>query len=526
MSWKHVFGITAALGLVFCWAVDAQAALQAEKTSKAEKKPSAPAEKPARKEAAEPRKPAPPSQPIPPPVIVRKDARLTIPVVPNPGAPPLAECVATVGPLVPVTAVAFSPDGKLLAAAGYQEVVLWDLAEAKLLKRVGAGQLSGSVHALAFSKDGRSLAAGDGAPCHSGSVKIFDVQTGQQTAAFQDPKDVVYALALSPDGKLLAAGGADGLAYVWSLADQQLVTAIQEHGDWVDAVGFSPDGKLLATASSDRSVRVWEVGTWKSLNKFQQPDAVQAAAFSPDGQLLAWAVAGAQERMVRWRQPVEEPEEKDKAAAAKKPPRTIPQIRTLDTAGGMPLDLIWGSVRQGSQQQARLYVACADKTVKVFNSSGGLMASLTGHGDWVYCIAASADGSKFASGSADGTVKLWTGADNRPLATLVQLACGKEDWLILTAQGFFATSTPDSLKWEPKATGSQPPPSAEDFVAKYQNPEAVRNLLAGKPAIPPPAPPKPSAARKPSPAPKPSAPGKASVPQEKPKPSPELKKPK
>jgi len=110
---------------------------------------------------------------------------LTIPLA-GPGAQ-VAECVVAAGPAVPVAALAFSPDGKMLATGGYREVLLWDLENAALLKRIGADQIGGSVAALAFLKD-RSLAVGEGTPYGAGAVRIFDVAAGKQSHVSKSPR--------------------------------------------------------------------------------------------------------------------------------------------------------------------------------------------------------------------------------------------------------------------------------------------------------------------------------------------------
>ena len=70
----------------------------------------------------------------------------------------------------------------------------------------------------------------------------------------------------------------------------------------------------------------------------------------------------------------------------------------------------------------RMYVPLTDKTVRVYDpNSGGHLATLAGHSDWVYGVALSPDGARLASASADGTVKLWHSGENRLLATLVQI---------------------------------------------------------------------------------------------------------
>jgi hypothetical protein len=385
------------------------------------------------------------------------------------GASP-AQCVVNCGPVAPVSAVAFSPDGKTLAAAGYRETLLWDLENARLARRLGAGQMSGSGHSIAFSKDGSVLAVGEGAPRQSGAVRVFDVRTGQLTRSLQEPRDVVYGLALSPDGKLIAAGSADGSVYVWGLPDGKLLTTIKEHGDWVLGVSFSPDGKLLATGGADRTVQVWEVGTWKSINKLPQPETVHGVSFSPDGELLAAAVGGPDAAAVRVRKAADDPETKvpgpRKAAAAVQ----ARQTRVLDTGGGMPLAVEW------APDGRWVYAACSDNTVKVFNASGSLLAALAGHSDWVYSVALTPDGAKLASGSADGTVRLWTAPDGRPLATLAQLGWRTDEWLIVTPQGHLVTSTASAIEWRAAGPTTRP----QQLAPRLPNPERVKDALAGK----------------------------------------------
>jgi WD40 repeat protein len=391
--------------------------------------------------------------------IVPRKHSLTIPFPMASGSNRSVECVVTLGPSSPVAALAFSPDGKKLAAGGYQEVLVWDLAKATLWKRIGAGQLSGSVQSLVFGKDGRLLAVAEGTPRCSGAVRIFEVESGQATAGFQEPKDVVCCLALSPDGKLLAAGAADALTYLWSIDEKKLVATLGEHGERVLGVAFSADGKFLATGGADRTARVWEAGTWKAVVKMEQVETVQGLAFSPDGQFLALAVGGPSERAIRIRR-------RDNAQLA----------RTIETGAAMPLDVVWGA--QGN----RLQVPCSDKQVRVFDAgNGNLLATLSGHGGWVHCVAASADGTTVASGSADGTVKLWSVADWRLLATLVQLSPRSDEWLLVTTAGYLATSSPGALAW--KTANLKTPP--DKLTSLFQNPELVRQALSGN-KIPPP----------------------------------------
>jgi WD40 repeat protein len=122
--------------------------------------------------------------------------------------------------------------------------------------------------------------------------------------------------------------------------------------------------------------------------------------------------------------------------------------------------------------------------VKVYTETGKAMeltATLRGHSDWVYAVAASADEKTVASASGDGSVKLWSSADGSPLATLVQLSPGKDDWLIVSSQGYFATSTAAAVQW--KTIAAKPAP---EKLTALQNPDMLRQVLAGK-KVPPPA---------------------------------------
>lgn len=358
----------------------------------------------------------------------RIDGVLRIPIGAGP-TPPYSLTLAN-GAQAPVRAVAFSPDGALLAAAGPERIALWDLAGARLQSEVAPLRLDGELHCLGFSRDGKWLAAGGGRPGHSGMVLFFDLASGRELAPFVGPTDVVYSLAESPDGTLLAAGAADGRVYLLGGRERTLVGTL-EHGAGVRSVSFSPDGKLLASAGSG-GVRLWDAARRQPLKTTPQNAPVEAVAFSPDGKLLAWSVAGAQERLVRWEAPLDSPVEKDKPGEATPPKATAspapPPPKRLDTDFARPLDLAFAGGHE-KDKPARLYVATSDGTIKVYDQSGGRVASLVGHGDWVQSLAVDTGRSRLASGSADGTVRLWDSTDGKPLATFADLGAGR--WLVI-----------------------------------------------------------------------------------------------
>ena len=381
---------------------------------------------------------------------------------------PLIECVVSRGPAATVSALAFGPGGRLLAAGGYKEVVLWDLEDAKLSRRIGAGDLPGSVNALSFIEEGRSLAVGGGVPGRPSAVKVFAVESGQVVAAFDGPGEVVYCLAASPDGKLLAAGGADGKVRVWDLAAKKLSRTIEDHSDWVLGAAFSPDGKTLATAGADKTLLLWDTETWERAASYRYAEALHCVAFHPKGLLVAVGVGGPTERAVRARSKED-----------------VKSARALYNGQGLPLGLAWDPTG------TRIFAALSDKTVKsIASPGGGVAAVLGGHDDWVHAVALSPDGSLLASGSADGTVKLWRPPEGRPKApptvrpraTLAQLGQGTDRWIIFTAPGYLATSSPEAIQWKTKGAAAAP----EVLARRLLNPGAVRDLLAGKEVAAPP----------------------------------------
>ncbi|HBI45705.1 MAG TPA: hypothetical protein DDY78_23055, partial [Planctomycetales bacterium] len=191
----------------------------------------------------------------------------------------------------PVAALAYRPDGKLLAASGWREVELIDPNTGDVVGKL-PGQ-TGDVTALAFSRDGLQLAVASGSPGTTGEVRLYKTAAGAlpagspaQTIAAH--KDVILDVAFSPDGKALATCGYDRLIKLWNTETGQLLRELKDHSDAVYAVTFSPDGALLASGSADRAVKVWQVADGKRLYTLSDStDWVYSVAWSPDGRRLA-----------------------------------------------------------------------------------------------------------------------------------------------------------------------------------------------------------------------------------------------
>jgi WD40 repeat protein len=298
---------------------------------------------------------------------------------------------------VPITALAFSPDGSTVAASGYHEITLWKTVDGTLERRLQG--LAERIYEIAYSPDGKWLATASGDPGQFGSVKLWLAEPsggGKPVRDLLETTDSVLAVAFSPDSKLLAAAGADRAIRVWEVDSGKQIALIEDHADWILDLAFSPDGKRIASASRDKTAKVFELAKKESLVTFPaHAQTVYCVSFSPDGKQ---AVSGGEDNLIRvWN-----------ADEDGKP------VRQISGFGGPVFKLAFSP-------DGKLLLGCSsDKTVKVFAPSGGsAKQTLSGHADWVYSFAVSPDGKSVASGSWDGEVRLWNLADGKPIRTII-----------------------------------------------------------------------------------------------------------
>jgi RNA polymerase sigma factor (sigma-70 family) len=152
-------------------------------------------------------------------------------------------------------AVAFAPDGKTLATGGWDgTLVLWDFATGRKLRTIQPGDGATSVQAIAVSPDGRLLATG-----HHGQAPVYlwDAATGKLVRQIDAGHEVTWCLEFSTDGAWLATGGLDGTASLWEVATGRRVHRLRGHQFWVLRLAFGPGGRTLATGSYDGTSLLW-----------------------------------------------------------------------------------------------------------------------------------------------------------------------------------------------------------------------------------------------------------------------------
>jgi Tol biopolymer transport system component len=184
-----------------------------------------------------------------------------------------------------VRCVAFSPDGRTVAAGGFDNLIrLFDRATGKR-KHVLRGH-TGGVNGVAFSPDGKLV----GSCGLDRTVRLWDAVGGQELANFTAHQDRVLSLAFSPDGRSLATGSQDKSAKIWDLASREVRHTLRGHDQQVEFVTFSPDSKTVATASWDGTVRLWDAAQGKTVSTLRgHTGGVNGVAFSPDGLTVATA---------------------------------------------------------------------------------------------------------------------------------------------------------------------------------------------------------------------------------------------
>jgi WD40 repeat protein/tetratricopeptide (TPR) repeat protein len=190
-------------------------------------------------------------------------------------------------------AVAFSPDGRRITIARcdlapdpggsrWSTCQVWDAATGRPVALLP--QLR-EVHALAFSPDGRMLATGD----IGGAVQLWDAATGARIGQPFAAGSIVYTVAFSPDGRLLAAGTGEKIVHqvvLWDLGSGQARGDPVRFKDRVPVLAFSPDGADLAAGSWDGSVQIIATSTGRVRAELRHGGSLSGVAFSPDGRLI------------------------------------------------------------------------------------------------------------------------------------------------------------------------------------------------------------------------------------------------
>jgi WD40 repeat protein len=295
-----------------------------------------------------------------------------------------------------ITSVAFSPDGERIVAGGDDGTVrLWYLGDTpraasfqnytNWVRSVGLSPNGDRiwVSSVAFSPNGDRIVSGG----KDGTVRLWKPDGSPAAAPFQAHDGEVFSVAFSPNGDRIVSGGKDGTMRLWKPDGTPAAAPFQAHDGEVFSVAFSPDGDRIVSGGKDGTVRLWKPDGTPAAPPFRGHDgAVLSVAFSPDGDRIV--SGGLDDKLQLW----------EPAGSSAPEPFTANQ-------GGEVWSVAYS--RQGNR-----IISGGDGTVCLWDLDDSLAPEsckgpFKGHEDDVVSVAFSPQGDLIASGSDDGTVRLW-----------------------------------------------------------------------------------------------------------------------
>ena len=292
-----------------------------------------------------------------------------------------------------VSALAWAPDGSVLAVAGFHEVLLRSPDGAEVLGRL-VGE-SPRIESLVFSADGKLLAVAGGAPSEYGEIQIWNVAERKLMRSIKTTNDTVYGIAFSPDATRVAIGGSDKTVRVFAVADGREIMKCDNHIDWVFATAFTHDGARLVSGSRDRAVKLIDVATGRLIDDVSKPrDPIVSLARHPREDLV---VSGDEKGALRLHKMIpragrlKEGDDKEESF-----------VRELERLKGASQAVAF------SKDGELIAAGSADGEARVYKTSDGKkQVTLKHDGGPVFAVAFTPDAGQVATAGLDGKVRLF-----------------------------------------------------------------------------------------------------------------------
>ena len=276
-----------------------------------------------------------------------------------------------------LTALAFSPDGKMLAVSGNREILLHTLDGSAPPKRLPG--LSDRILSLAFSQDGSLLVAGGGTPSRFGEIQFWDLPAAKLRRSVMLTGDTVFGVSLSPDGTRVAAGCTDNTVRIVDTATGKELNKMGAHENWVLGTVFGVDGKRIVSVGRDGAAKLTDAasgGFQENVNLLRGPLA--AVARHPSKDIV---VIGGEDRAA-YLYLMDRPKNMKIADDT-----TL--VRKLERQNGVIAALAW------SPDGRRIAVAGSAPEVNVYDAdTGARVAACKGHSAGIYSVTFSPDSAR------------------------------------------------------------------------------------------------------------------------------------
>jgi len=307
----------------------------------------------------------------------------------------------------PVNAVALDATGKRCASGGWNgKLQIWNVEDGALL--IDVPYDGAFVNAVAFSPDGRYLAAGGSDK--RAYVQLYDVADGKPAKSIAGHTDAVLSLVFNRRGDRLLTTSYDGTVRLWDVTSGAELQSFRGHASGVTSAAFTSDEKTLVTTGHDGTAIVWPLGN-DGATRSQAVDApvevraflghrgpIHGAACSPDG--LTAATAGDDHRVLLWNPADVRPYRLAEVFSEQPPPP--PPFRELLGHRAAVVCTAY------SPDGRRLVSGGLDNALIVWDAaSGEPLKTLRGHAGQVRACCFSADGRRVVSAAHDGTVRVW-----------------------------------------------------------------------------------------------------------------------
>ncbi len=306
----------------------------------------------------------------------RDPLAIVIPTSPYPDPP------ETYSQTVPISAICFSPDGKQLLTGGYHELIVWNVADGNLVRRIkNIGQRTFSI---SFDPAGSTIAVGTGEPGRSGELRLVNHESGEVTAVLNRTGDVVLSTAFRPSSNQIAVASADGSIRIIDVVTHREIRTIASHAGAVTAVAWSDDGSHLVSASLDKSAKVFDGESGQLLGSYNGHGAsVRGVAVLAEGTQVV--SSGDDNKLHRWN--IE----------------GVKQVAVVDI-GGTGFTIARGN-------DFVIIPSANDQVSRINLSDNQISHRFSGHTDWALSVAINKEATQVASGAFNGEVRLWNLSD-------------------------------------------------------------------------------------------------------------------